>query len=110
PCRGPPAESLVRRIVGHRPVSRKLISPFSGFLLSWLPLPRGGGKHVRARRRHEAGNSVALEWPDRDPVPPLHRPGPIPARAGADLQGPDLEFSVSDLRNPERGGLRRHDN
>ncbi len=37
------AESSGRKpdapMVGHRPISRKLISPFVGFLLSWLPLP-----------------------------------------------------------------------
>src|SRR6201993_1783925 len=42
----PPAEGLLRRIVGHRHPTRKQISPVAWLLLSWLPSPRGGGSDM----------------------------------------------------------------
>src|SRR5260370_18315717 len=85
--------------------------PSAWSLQANFPVPRvpvimaaiilGGGKYVRARRQRDAGSSVALEWPDRDPVPPLHRSRPIPAPTGADLQRPYLEFSSSEFPDTE---------
>src|SRR6516165_3374116 len=56
----PPAEKLLWLIVRYRGDPGKRISPPPPFLLSWLPLPRGGG-----RKMSELGAATTrgVSWP-----------------------------------------------
>src|ERR1700756_1277799 len=85
--------SLLRPMVGHRPGSGKRISPrrHPAAIMAVLTARRRQ-RHVRTRRRYDAGHSLAFERAYRDPLPALYRSRAIPARARADFQGSDLEL------------------
>src|SRR6516225_4668987 len=106
----PPAEACCRRWSAIGMVAASEFPLAAILLLSWLPFTRGGGqRHVRTWRRCDAGCSMAFERAHRDPLPGLYRSRAIPARAGADLQGTDLDLSVSRLRDRQARRLCRDD-
>ncbi len=67
------------------------------------------GSHVSPGSRFHVRRRVALERDQRGAVPALYRPGAVPARAGADLQGAELELSVPGRRDPQCRRLDRDD-
>src|ERR1700751_5951037 len=85
--------SWMRSMVGHwhGPGKRISLRRHPAAIMAAITMRRRQ-RHVRARRRYEAGRAVAFERAQRGPVPALYRSRAIPMRAGTDLQGSDLEL------------------